>query len=99
MVDRSNDNEFARPMPEFEKPDAHGQAAMLLVESLIHGLIASSIIQISDAIDVVTVAINVKMEIAADLGENQDLMDKSLQILTAIRKSLCNDMNVLETNG
>ncbi|RYF20863.1 MAG: hypothetical protein EOO77_07180, partial [Oxalobacteraceae bacterium] len=74
MADLSNDNEPVRPVPGFEGPDAHGQAAMLLVESLIHGMIARSVIQVADAIDVVTAAIDVKMEIEADLGDNGGLL-------------------------
>jgi len=34
----SNDNSSIRK-PASDRPDAHGQAAMLLVESLIHGLL------------------------------------------------------------
>lgn len=92
MTDLSNDNKTQRSVPRFEGPDAHGQAAMLLVESLIHGLIAQSVIRVEDAIDVVTVAIDVKKEIAADLGDSEDTMDKSLGLLSAIRGSLSNDV-------
>jgi hypothetical protein len=93
MVDLSNDNELVRPVPGLHEPDAHGQAAMLLVESLIHGLIARSVIQVADAIDMVTVAIEVKMEIAADLGDNQDTKDKTLGLLSVIRESLSLDID------
>lgn len=92
MTDLTNDNELPRALPRFEGPDAHGQAAMLLVESLIHGLVAQSVIRVEDAIDVVTVAIDVKREIAADLGDSKDTMDKSLGLLSAIRGSLSTDL-------
>jgi hypothetical protein len=93
MTGLSNDNEPVRPVARFEEPDAHGQAAMLLIESLIHGLIARSVIQVEDAIDVVTVAIDVKMEIAADRGDTQDTIDKPLGLLLAIRESLGTDVD------
>lgn len=91
MTDISNDNESTGSVPRLEEPDAHGQAAMLLVESLVHGLIARSVIRVEDAIDVVTVAIDVKMEIAADLGNSNDTNDKSLVLLSAVRQSLSID--------
>ena len=92
MTYSTNDNETLRPVPRTEGPDAHGQAAILLVESLIHTLIAQSIIQIEEAIEAVTVAMDVKMEISADLGDNDDTLDKSLALLLEIARSLRNDV-------
>lgn len=91
MTSFTNDNEWPRPVPRFDSPDAHGQAALLLVESLIHALIARSVIRHEDAIDVITVAVDVKVEIATDLGDSDDRMDKSLTLLLAIRDSLAGD--------
>jgi hypothetical protein len=88
----TNDNEGALPAPSFENPDAHGQAALLLVESLIHSLIARSVIGLEDAIDVLTVALDVRMEMATDHGEGDDTTDKSLTLLSAIRDSLTRDV-------
>lgn len=51
----SNDNERA-----FDKSDEPGMAALLLVESLIHSLIARSVISVEDAIEIVTTATEVK---------------------------------------
>lgn len=93
MADLSNDNSPEQPDPRSKGPDPHGQAAMILVESLIHGLISRSVIQVADAIDVVTMAIDVKMEIAADLGVNQDTVDRSIGLLSAIRESLGVDID------
>lgn len=73
-------------------PDAHGQAAMLLVESLIHGLIARSVISVEDAVEIVDVATQVKEEVAADMGDSPATMQKSLTILGAIRSSLSYDL-------
>ena len=92
MTDRTNDNELPPAVPGAEESDTHGRAAMLLVESLIHGLIARSVIRIEDAIEVVTVAIDVRMEMAADRGDSQDATDRSLGLLSAIRRSLNNDV-------
>ncbi|RST31295.1 hypothetical protein HMF7854_10950 [Sphingomonas ginkgonis] len=69
-------------------PDPHGQAAMLLVESLIHGLIGQSVISVAQAIEIVEIAADVKEEIGADLGDTPDALQKSLNLLNAIRSSL-----------
>lgn len=84
----SNDNERTR----LRGPDAHGQAAMLLVESLIHGLIARSVISAADALEIVGVAAEVKVEVAAELGDSPATMQKSLNLLTAISASLTHDI-------
>ncbi len=78
------------PLPQNrpESPDAHGQAAMLLVESLIHGLIARSVLSVAEAVEIVDVAAEVKREIAADLGDSPATMRKSLSLLRAISASL-----------
>jgi hypothetical protein len=87
----TNDNHARRQVTPTPEPDAHGQAAMLLVESLLHGLIARSVIGVADAIEVVAVAAEVKEEIAADLGDSPATMQRSLAILSSIRLSLEND--------
>lgn len=89
----SNDNDHA----PLRGPDAHGQAAMLLVESLIHGLIARSVISVGDAIEIVEVAADVKHEIADEMGDSPATLRKSLGLLTAITASLTNDQG--ETNA
>lgn len=72
-------------------PDAHGQAAMLLVESLLHGLIAKSVINVGDAIEIVAIALEVKQEVAHGLGDTPAVMAKSLQLLESIQSSLRSD--------
>ncbi|WP_159043499.1 hypothetical protein [Sphingomonas sp. STIS6.2] len=91
MIGVSNDNEGLCPVVGSEPPDAHGQAAMLLVESLIHSLIDRSVLNVTQAIDVVTVAMDVKAEIAAGLGDSDDTRDTSLALLSSIRMSLNTD--------
>ena len=87
----SNDN--AAPFAGDRRgPDAHGQAAMLLTESLIHGLIARSVISVADAVEIVDIATEVKEEVAASLGDSPATMQKSLTLLKAISRSLSVDL-------
>ena len=87
----SNDNAGPPDSGLLSGPDAHGQAAMLLVESVIHGLIAKSVFSTREAIDIVGTAIDVKEEVADELGDSAATMQKSLAILAAIRTSLKHD--------
>lgn len=87
MKNGTNDND-SRARAE---PDAHGQAAMLLTESLIHGLIERKVINTADAIQIVDIAADVKHEIAADQGESQETMQRALRLLNAISQSLAID--------
>lgn len=88
--DISNDNELARAAADARAPDAHGQAAMLLVESLLHGLVARSVLSVTDAVEIVDIAGEVKIEVAADLGDTPSSLHRSLVILAAIGASLKN---------
>lgn len=74
------------------EPDAHGQAAMLLVESLIHGLIARSVISVEDAVEIVEVAAEVKNDIGADLGDSPETLKRSLTMLGTMAASLKADV-------
>ena len=65
--------------------DAEGQAALLLVESLIHGLVERSVITIEDAIEIVETAEEVMVDLAVDLGTPAD---STMALLAAIRQSL-----------
>ena len=73
-------------------PDAHGQAAMLLVESLIHGLIARDVITVADAVEIVDIASEVRADTAADGGESPLEQRISLDLLQAISASLGRDL-------
>ena len=86
----SNDNTIERT-PVI--PDPHGQAAMLLVESLIHMLIAQSVMTVSKAIEVVETALDVTHQMAAELhGEQAAAAAQSALLLVAINKSLRADL-------
>lgn len=91
MTENINDNDVYPPVARAPEPDAHGQAAMLLVESLIHGLVGRSVISTADAIEIVEVASEVKAEMAIDIGEPPEPLRRSLNLLTAISDSLRND--------
>ena len=69
-------------------PDAHGQAAMLLIESLIHGLIERRILSVADAVEIVDVATEVQRDTVEELGETPAKLEKSIQLLQAISDSL-----------
>ena len=78
---------------EARVPDAHGQAAILLVESLIHGLIAKKVIATSDAVEIVDIAHEVEGELGGDIDDTPDSVRKSHALLSAIRDSLSADLN------
>ena len=71
--------------------EPHGRVAMLLAESLIHGLIARSVLSIADAIEIVGIAAEVVEETGVEKGDTADTLAKSLAILDAIRASLSID--------
>lgn len=70
---------------------AQGQAALLLTESLIHSLIASSIITVADAVDIVEIATDAGQEILDNEG-SKPFMQKAIDLLEAIRASLMYDL-------
>ena len=65
---------------------------MLLVESLIHGLIARDVIDVADAVEIVDVAAEVKTDMAGDRGDSPANLRKSLGLLQAISLSLSHDV-------
>jgi hypothetical protein len=90
MPDVTNDNHLETGAPARE-PDAHGQAALLLVESLIHDLVARAVISVDEAVEIVEVAAEVKAEVAAELGDSPATMRHSLALLESIGRSLRGD--------
>lgn len=69
------------------EPDAHGQAAMLLAESILHALVEASIFSVEDAISVITTTCEVKVEVAELAGESHGRMQESLDLLRKIAVS------------
>ncbi len=92
--DNVNDNHALPVDGSLRGPDAHGQAAMLLVESLLHGLIERSVISVAEAVEIVDTAAEVKQEVAGALGDSPATMRKSLALLEAISTSLRPDIIV-----
>lgn len=87
----TDDNDPATRGPAPVMPDAHGQAALLLVESLIHGLLARSAITTADAIGIVESAASVQVDVAEAAQGHSAPMWRSHALLTAILESLTID--------
>ena len=77
--------------PVVVEPDAHGQAALLLTESLIHMLVERGALTNTQAIEVVQTAAEVKVEVASAAGESAKRMIESLVILERMRSSFESD--------
>lgn len=77
------DGDF-RAEPE---PDAHGQAALLLAESILHGLVEAKALTRAAALSVIATACEVKFEVAQRAGESNRRMTESLDLLHVISKS------------
>lgn len=88
--DSSNDNVAGDVS---RSPEPHGQAALLLVESLVHGLIARDVITVADAVEIVDVAVEVKADMGIERGEPPAQLRRSLDLLDAIGDSLRRDIS------
>ena len=71
-----------------QEPDAHGFAALLLIESLIHELIARSALSRQAAVDLVAAAADVSADIAVDIILIPSIADRTRDLLNAIRATL-----------
>lgn len=88
MAKSSNDNETARgPLA-----DENGRAALLLVESLIHGLIAKSALTIADAVEIIDEAALVSRQIAEEATVGPPRVLVSATLLEAMSRSLSRDL-------
>jgi hypothetical protein len=77
-----------KPTPPLDlEPDAQGQAALLLTESLIHTLVDKRILTAADAVSTVESAAEVKVEVADDAGESKGRMRESLAFLSKMAGS------------
>ena len=68
--------------------DPYGQAALLLVESVLHGLIEQAVFSVAKAVELVDLAAEVRADIGVELGEARPTLAKSLALLGAISSSL-----------
>jgi hypothetical protein len=80
-------------LPAVREPDAHGQAALLLTESLIHTLVENSAITNDQAIEVIRTAAEVKVEVATAAHESNGRMQESLALLSKMASSFESDQN------
>ena len=74
-----------RETPRRDEPDAHGQAALLLAESL---LVEAKALTRDQALAAVRAAVSVKQERAAAEGESETRMRQSLRLLDGIERSM-----------
>ncbi len=88
MDDRPND---PNPAAGGTGPEPYGHAALLLVESLIHGMIANSSLTVAQAIEIVEIAAEVKQDAANDVGDTPAAR-QSLRLLNSISASLKHDL-------
>ena len=80
-------------MPEGSpvSPDAHGQAALLLVESLIHGLCEESVLSADEAVEIAERAVSVQSDHAESADGAAAPMWRSHALLSSIAASLRTD--------
>lgn len=87
----TNDNDPALRQAAAPLPDAHGQAALLLVESLIHGLCERSTLSVDEAVAIVDRAANVQEDFAHSADGAAAPMWRSHAMLSFIAESLRTD--------
>lgn len=85
----TNDNHSAR---DRSSPEPCGHAAMLLVESLIHGMVDQSLITVADAVEIVDIAKEVGAEDYADSSSTPS--PSTVALLTKLGQSLRADLHV-----
>lgn len=83
----TNDNDSATRGATFP-PDVHGQAALLLVESLIHGLCENSTLSTGEAVEITERAASVQAEKAEAADGAGEPMWQSHALLSSIATSL-----------
>ena len=76
------------PYSGANEPDAHGQAALMLVESLIHALVDKTTFNAGEALTIVATAIELKAELAMEYEESAAKLQKSLDLLEKISASI-----------
>jgi len=77
--------------PRDTEPDAYGQAALLLTESLLHALVETASLSNADAIGVIRTAAEVKVEVAKAARETKARMHESLAVLYRMAASFAVD--------
>jgi hypothetical protein len=75
---------------------AHGRAALLLVESLIHGLTARSILSVAEAVEIVEIARDAQIAIDEDADAPSPSSQRAASLLSALMESLSIDLPSVE---
>lgn len=78
-----NDTDSVLPSPA----NAHGHAALLLVEALIHGLCEKDVLSRNDAIDIVDSAASVQLDVSDAATASLASMRQAHALLVAIAGS------------
>jgi hypothetical protein len=84
----TKDNESVPPGIPFSSSDTHGVAALLLVESLIHGLCEKGVLTAGEAVEITERALHVQFEKAEEEDGGGAPLLKSHDLLAAIAASL-----------
>jgi hypothetical protein len=77
--------------PSLPGPDSHGQAALLLVETLIHGLVARSVLTTPEAVSILQDAFDVQLA-AVDEAAPSASTTHTLALLSLLLESLKLDL-------
>ncbi|MEN2786757.1 hypothetical protein ACFOKI_01340 [Sphingomonas qilianensis] len=93
MNDASLQGGLLAAVPTLLEPDAYGQAALLLAESILHALVEIKTLTPDEALSVIDTACDVKIELAADSGESSRRMRESLGLLQAIAATFSHDVD------
>lgn len=84
--------------PPLQEPDAHGQAALLFTEGLLHMLVERSVLTVADAVEVLQTAAEVKIQVATHAGESKERMQASMDLLFRISDSFAVDLSRNSSN-
>ncbi len=87
MNETPNKGPLAAAVAAGTEPDAHGQAALLLSESILHALVETNALSADEAMSVIQTTCEVKVEVAQRAGESNTRMEESLGLLRAIHAS------------
>lgn len=91
MNDATHEATLLAAVPTSLEPDAHGQAALLLAESILHALVEAKTLSTDEALSVIQTTCEVKTEVAAQSGESRGRLEESLGLLRAISASFAVD--------
>jgi hypothetical protein len=91
MPDATNDDDSVRNAWLDGAIDPHGEAALLLVESFIHGLIERAALLNEEAIAIVQVAADASFELHKERGGELATAPAAQRLLAAIARTLAID--------